>query len=189
MRIEKVEFNKIRVTLFSEDFSAMKLDRERLRSDSPELHTLLHQVMQRVQRETGFNPYNGQVVVEATPFSEGLVLMVSKIPQKVSAAKKTQSPRRVVARKRRPVRHTLICRFQTLEDLSSLIRLLEDFVVAGSVYFYQEEYYLVIETDHVPSVLHEFSTVFPDLAYVAQRLSEHGKLIAEHEDILKLRDF
>lgn len=188
MRIEKVEFNKIRVTLFSEDFSAMNLSQEHLHSNSPELHSFLLQVMQKVQRETGFNPYNGQVVVEATPFSQGLVLMVSKLPQK-TAKKPQPSPRRVTARKKAPTLHTLICRFQTIEDLSSVIRLLDDYVTCGAVYWYREEYYLVLKTNRIPTVLHEFATVFPDFGFFAERLSEHGKLIAERENVLKLRDF
>ena len=35
--------------------------------------------METIREETGFNPYNGQVVVEATPSQDGISILVKRL--------------------------------------------------------------------------------------------------------------
>ncbi len=80
MQIEKLEENKIQVTLTTADLSNMNIDINSLSSESVELNAFLFHIMERVKEETGFNPYGGQVLMEAMPLGDdGISILVSKI--------------------------------------------------------------------------------------------------------------
>ena len=79
MRIEKLNNDKIKVTLTTRDLTSLDVKIEQLRPDSRELHLFIFKIMERIQKETGFNPYNGQIVVEAMPEKDGIAIMVSKL--------------------------------------------------------------------------------------------------------------
>ena len=77
MRIEKLNKDKIKVTLTTAELINLDIDVKRLSPDSKELHTFLFHIMETIREETGFNPYNGQVVVEATPSQDGILSKAS----------------------------------------------------------------------------------------------------------------
>ena len=79
MKIEKIEANKIKVSLSELDLIDMNINVKSLTPDSPRLHNFLYEIMEKVKAETGFNPYSGQVVVEATPHDDGITLTVTKL--------------------------------------------------------------------------------------------------------------
>ena len=67
MKIEKIDSNHIKITVDSLDFDIFNIELSSLTPDSPQLHTFLFSMMQQAQHETGFNPYNGQILIEAVP--------------------------------------------------------------------------------------------------------------------------
>ena len=79
MRIEKLNKDKIKVTLTTAELINLDIDVKRLSPDSKELHTFLFHIMETIREETGFNPYNGQVVVEATPSQDGISILVKRL--------------------------------------------------------------------------------------------------------------
>ena len=87
MRIEKLNNDKVVVTLTTADLTTLDIDIKQLSPNSKELHTFLFHIMETIHKETGFNPYSGQVVVEATPSSEGITILVSRLN---TAAKKVR---------------------------------------------------------------------------------------------------
>lgn len=82
MKIEKLNKDRIKVSLSSTDLYELDIDVKKLSPNSQELHSFLFQIMETIREETGFNPYNGQVVVEATPSTEGMDIMVSRVSGK-----------------------------------------------------------------------------------------------------------
>ena len=79
MRIEKLNKDKIKVTLTTAELINLDIDVKRLSPDSKELQTFLFHIMETIREETGFNPYNGQVVVEATPSQDGISILVKRL--------------------------------------------------------------------------------------------------------------
>ena len=80
MQIEKLEENKIRVILTTADLLNMNIDINSLGKESVELNKFLFNIMERVKEETDFNPYGGQVLMEAMPMGDdGISIMVSKV--------------------------------------------------------------------------------------------------------------
>ncbi len=56
MRIEKLNKDKIKVTLTTAELINLDIDVKRLSPDSKELHTFLFHIMETIREETGFNP-------------------------------------------------------------------------------------------------------------------------------------
>lgn len=80
LRIKKISSDKIVVQLTDTDLEYFDLDIGEQPPQAADLHNFLFEVMELVQTETGFDPYNGgQVVVEASTSSDGMSLVISKI--------------------------------------------------------------------------------------------------------------
>ena len=80
VQIEKLEDNKVQVILTTADLTSMNIDINSLSSESVELSAFLFHIMERIREETGFNPYGGQVLMEAMPLGDdGISILVSKV--------------------------------------------------------------------------------------------------------------
>ena len=90
MKIEKIENDKIKVFLTHEDLLSYDISTEAVAPNSPKLHRFLFEIMENVIRETGFNPYNGQVVVEAIQNKQGITLFISKLKNAVDLNSKVK---------------------------------------------------------------------------------------------------
>lgn len=114
MRIEKLNKDKIKVTLTTAELINLDIDVKRLSPDSKELHTFLFHIMETIREETGFNPYNGQVVVEATPSQDGISILVKRLNKGIK--KITEEQFKKVVSKIRMLKHKNVLVFlgQTL---------------------------------------------------------------------------
>lgn len=84
MKIRKLSPDLIAVFLSEQDIIEYDIDINDKIPPSDELHKFLFEIMEAVREETGFDPYHGgQVVVEASPTSTGLNLLISKVKPKV----------------------------------------------------------------------------------------------------------
>lgn len=177
MRIERVEGNrKIRVLLSQDDLLEMNINIRTLTPDSPELHSFLFRVMEYVRRETGFNVRDGQVVVEASPLGEGVVLTVTKIEQE-------RRPRRINAysvRAKKKIYSDKIYRFADFEALCAYFRLADtDMAGRMRLYSYEKKFFVAAAT--VDRRIYEFAERIPPIGNSERFLIEHGSLIAQGE--------
>lgn len=178
MRIEKIEGNKIRVTLFQEDLDCYHIDVKMLRPDSPQLHTFLFKIMEKVKRETGFNPYTGQIVVEAKPSPEGIVLVVTKISEHKPKAVKGAAGIRVRAVKRARPKKRIYC-FDSFLDLCGAFEHIQTELL-GRLYCTEDRFYLVSENGPDGyDRLTEFGALIGHGRVTEAFLAEHGRLIAQ----------
>lgn len=189
MRIEKLNKDKIRVTLTSADLISLDIDVERLSPDSKELHTFLFHIMETIREETGFNPYSGQVIVEATPSTDGISIIVrrlGKISSKISKAE-FKSAKAVNAR----VKHSEnvdIFYFENFNDMcEALSRVDYSALASGSLYKLNDTYCFAIESDNkyiaCYSVMIEFSSKYSTYPLQLSYIKEHGQLIAKGEKL------
>lgn len=82
MKIRKVSQNEVTVYLSEQELGGYDIKPGEKIPESAALHRFLFELMDTVYIETGFNPYGGQVVVEATPLQNGMSLTISKIGMK-----------------------------------------------------------------------------------------------------------
>ena len=78
MKIRKISCDEIMVFLSNDDLEFFEIEPDDIKPQSNELHKFLFVLMETVQDETGFDPYHGQVVVEAVPTKSGLHITISK---------------------------------------------------------------------------------------------------------------
>lgn len=187
LRIERLEGNKIKVTLSSADLLDYNINVKTLRPDSPQLHTFLFKIMERVQRETGFNPYTGQVVVEATPSSEGIVLVVTKISEEQPAAPKPPKSRRHVRAVKKAAPQKRIYCMGTFDDICALFEAVDiALLLECRLYAMEGKFYIVSEAAEHRAVLSEFGSALRHDAMTEAFLEEHGRLAAKGGALWKM---
>ena len=185
MKIEKIEINKIRVTLSALDLVDMNVNVKSLTPNSPRLHSFLYEVMEKVKEETGFNPYTGQVVVEATPNDDGIILMVTKLSEHKEPLKR--KPKNIRVAGHRSVKK-LTYKFDSFEHLCRLFSCSEpkSFYSAG-LYEYMENFYLVAPKN-AAAALSEFGDAKDTLSLSESFLEEHGRFHAKGEDLVAMAE-
>lgn len=193
MRIERLAVNRVRVTVTSADLEGFNMNIEQLRPNSKELHMFLFNVMETIREETDFNPYNGQVVVEAMPSSEGISIVVSKIhdgavrnPVKARGRIKSVTPH---IKKRPP----LIFFFREMDDLcGALARIDREALLKSALYRADKGYFFIIgnvsRNSEAFGVLAEFSSRQVRRSLQESFIREHYDVVAEAEDLAKMAE-
>ena len=156
MRIEKLNDDKIKVTLTTSDLINLDIDVKQLAPNSKELHTFLFHIMETIREETGFNPYSGQVVVEATPSRDGISIMVSRLNANSKRITRTQfkNASSVKTKLKKSVNNEIFY-FDNFDDLCSALKELDsDSLLAGSLYRLNSTYSFAInsESAHEPGM-------------------------------------
>lgn len=182
MKIEKIELNKIKVTISALDLVNMNINIKSLTPNSPGLHDFLFEVMEEVRAQTGFNPYAGQVVVEATPNEGGIILTVTRLIDEKPAPKR---PRNIRVAKPKSLQR-LTYRFNSFENLCELFASSEgcEFKKA-SLYEYNENFFLIMPP-HNNLSLSEFAETGNSASLSESFLAEHGKLHAEGDSLISM---
>ena len=180
LKIEKIETNKIKVTLSALDLIDMNISVKSLTPDSPVLHGFLHDVMEMVKAETGFNPYSGQVMVEAVPSGDGIVLMVTKIAEKKKPKKVRVAGHRSASK--------ITYRFGYFENICRLFEISDPnrFENAG-LYEYMDNFYIVIGKDKTAG-MSEFGDARGNVTLSESFLKEHAKLHAMGKDLVAMAE-
>lgn len=195
MKIEIVENQKIKVTLTVNDLLYYNLKPETLSPNSPELHKFLFYIMENVRKETGFNPYSGQVVIEAVQSSAGITLYISRmkneahrrpVPKKINPEKvRVSSARRVPAKNRYS--------FDEFSNVCGALRYMGNGALGvSSLYKYNNKWYFILgacktfEESHC--VLCEHCTDFGGMIYSETFLQEHGEMIAKEASLVSMAE-
>lgn len=187
MKIEKVENHKIKVTLSESDLMYYNLNPKQMTKNSPELHRFLFQIMENVKNQTGFNPYCGQVAVEAVSSESGMTLIISRISPTVSKSSlkkvKASAAKRVLTKNR--------YYFDSFDDLCSALCALEpDALSVSTLYECDGSWYLILGScrrfDRQHCILSEYCTDFGGKVLTEAFLSEHGRMIADGEKLISM---
>lgn len=193
MRIEKISGDKIKVTLSASDLINFDIDINELTPDSEELHSFLFHIMETIRIETGFNPYSGQVVVEATPSREGISIVVSKL--KTNAGKmmtRSDLKRNVAVRAKKKISGgEKIFYFDDFDDLCDALCLLTDEELTfGALYKLSDTFCFIVNNSsrfkRCVSLMTEFSAQQSKYPMQLMYIKEHGKIVAEGETLISM---
>ncbi len=187
MKIEKFENDKVKVTLTLEDLILYDISGENVTPDSPKLHKFLFQIMESVKEKTGFNPYNGQVVVEAVQDNAGITLFISKLKTLDTVEIKKPYSKRLKSVKVNIHKNRYI--FKSFENLCNAFLVIdEEDLKNSSVYKYEEMFYISVPSKKtiLNSVLREYSDTVLEGFFSDNFLKEHGKLIAYDEALVSM---
>ena len=183
MKIEKLENDKIKVSLTTEDLLSHDISNESVTPDSPKLHKFLFEIMESVMEETGFNPYSGQVVVEAVQDKTGITLFISKLKNAVDI-KKTKVKSVKINKDIHKNRYI----FNSFENLCEAFKSINPSELKGSsLYKYENKWYITVLSKNTAlncvflEYCDKLSENVSDLF-----LKEHAELIARGENLISM---
>ncbi len=190
VQIEKESQNKIKITLKPVDLQRMNVTVESLKPDSPQLHNFLHEIMERVQEETGFNPYSGKIMVEAMPMGENMLLTVTRISvqNKISIGEKPKRIRAVANKTYQ--RHTAFS-FDNFENFCKALTSLNKETVKNSDYYILDKSNVLLVgglSDTERYILNEYSDLSKCNGIIDSYLKEHAKHISGGETLVSMAE-
>lgn len=190
MRIEKLTDNRIRVTLTSADLMNLNINIKQLTPDSKELHTFLFHIMETIHEETDFNPYSGQVVVEATPENDGISIVVSKLCAEREVRKQPRKITSVRPKQKSSRTELKTYYFDDFDALcETLVRLENNALLCGKLYRTENDYCLIMtHSERSDYILSEFSSDKSSYLMQAEHIMEHWELVAAGEKLLSMAE-
>lgn len=194
VRIERLNNDKIKVTLTMADLISFDVDIAELSPDSKELHNFLFRIMETIRVETGFNPYNGQVVVEATPSNDGMSIVVSRVKPSQGRIMRDEIRRGITVKaKQKKSADTEIYYFEVFDDLcGALTELSETALIKSSLYRLNGTFCFILRgidgEAKSRAVLSEFSSKKSKYPMQLTYITEHGSLIAEYEKLAAMAE-
>lgn len=206
MRIEKINDNKIKITLNPVDLEEKKIDVHSFISNSLESQELFWDMLDQADKELGFNANGCQLIIEALAVNGGdFVLTVTKVTSATvdDALVKLKYKKPKVTAKIKNNNfsdYTNIFVFNSFENFLSLCSFipegnLKDILKDVELYKYKDEYYLtfkiiskdIIKLKSLSSVFSEFGSYVKDSELFERKLLEYGELVCKDNAILILK--
>ena len=190
MKIERVSYNKIKVTVTTLDLIKWGVSLDNFVQDTPQARELFRTLIKRAEFETGCSFENSRLVVEAVPNKyDGIIFFVTKmeddapdlpLPQQKKARIRAKATRRNTAE---------IFEFEDLEGLIVCAKQV-DIIINTDLYSYLDRYYLVAyEDEDTCTPLSEYGDrLSKEDAYALQHIKEHGTMIAENNALEMLKN-
>lgn len=177
MKIVKLEQDRIKVILSERELIDMNIDIENLSPNSPELGGFLRTVMEAVRRETGFSLENGQVMVEASTYKDGIILMLYKT--------RGRDKGRIKGVKVSGKRDSAVFEFHSFDDLGTMLLNTEKrYILSMRLYRHKNRLYIAIPKNSIPFLMYEFSLKSRKSAVCESFLSEYGHFVADGNKLL-----
>ena len=205
MKFEKLNENKIRITLSIRDLEEKDIDFHDFMSNSLESQDLFLDMLEEAEEKIGFKTRDCKVKIEALAMTENdFVLTITKIVPEGNKKTLYATPKKKpkIKRKVNSVNETcLIYKFNSFDDYCNFIEymtrnpLMDSAKVAGNIclYTYNSGYYLVLSdinteykniTGFFTSIT-EFAVYVPEPDLYVHRIYESGKLFIKNNAFSK----
>ena len=194
MKFEKVNNDKIKITLSHADLEANDIDYHSFMSDSNETRSLFLSVLDKAEKDYGFSTDNYQLKVETIALENGtFVLTITRS----RATNDPQKKRLRVSRKKTNISsQSLIYKFNSFDDLCSFSNSLQTYLFldlkiiakSNTLYLYNNKYYLVFDKINIDypdlkilySSITEFATYIQFSDVFVAKMKESGKIIIKN---------
>ena len=203
MKFEKVNNDKIKITLSSADLEAKDIDFHSFMSNSNETQSLFLAVLDKAERDYGFSTNNYQLKVETLALDNGsfiLTITRSRVPNTVE--NNIQKRKFKVSRKIPSLTSaSLIYKFNSFEDFCDFIEFIESSELtdidkvskASMLYCYNSYYYLIFNNINVKypylksiySAITEFATYVNYSDALAAKFHESATLLIK-DNVIKV---
>lgn len=191
MRLERLNYNKIKIFLTQDDLLDRGLTKEDLWKDSLKVHQLFHEMMNEASEELGFNVH-GPIAVEVYSLqAQGMVIIVTK--HNDEEIDEEYSDDYIEMQVKVDENNDILYEFADFEDVIALSKALKRFCInGGTLYFYDKRYYLLLDEwqpislDHLIAILAEYGISTPITAY---RLNEYGQVLMKGDALEQLEKY
>lgn len=186
MRLERLNYNKIKIFLTFDDLLERGLTKEDLWQNAPKVQQLFRDMMQEASKELGFEA-DGPIAVEVFSLqAQGMIVIVTKEHQDAELGEDF-SDEFIEMQVTLDESDDILYEFASFEDVISLShRLYTLGVRGGKLYSFQQRFYLLIEEETAVSnetliaILAEFGSSATITIY---RLMEYGKQLMQDRAI------
>ena len=210
LKIKQISCDKVSVYLTNEDLELFDISPETLGPQSNDLHQFLFMLMETVKFETEFDPYNGQVIVEAKMTVDGLYLLISKVcgdgVHKITRdefrrarsvrAVKSLKPLEISGKnmtgsmKSKRGSKTSVFVFDGFRELESAILLVDDGTIEKCELYRDGKRYALIseisKNSRPHGILNEFAALYKMSDVLADDIREGWKSVAQHDDLAEM---
>lgn len=168
MQIKKINNNKLKVILNTNDLDEKNIDIDSFLSNSIESQDLFFEILDMAEEEYDFDIENNKAVVETISLDNNLfVLTITKLKNESSHLCNCPSK---------------IYRFENIEDIFTAYSFLKkENIISEQDYIFEflENYYLLLNnsTDKMESILTEYASPLGNSSNFEGILLEHGKKI------------
>lgn len=201
MRFEKINENKIRITLSHQDLEAKHIDFHSFMSSSLDSQDLFFDMLDEAEKQIGFVTKDYRIRIEAFAISEGdfIVTITRSLPEtieKVPLKKKVKIKRKSPS----PDNSTVVYYFPNLDDLFSFMEYakqyhlpIEKLAKNISIYEYKNAFYFVLDGIYTQDLsLKSFFTAITEFAnhvscssLFLSKLAECGQILMKQSSIKK----
>jgi adapter protein MecA 1/2 len=194
MRLERLNYNKIKIFLTFDDLSERGLTKDDLWHDLPKVHQLFRDMMNEANDELGFEA-DGPIAVEIFSLqAQGMVVIVTKgnMAEDYEEDDDDFTDEYIQLQVTLDECHDIFYEFSSFEDVISLGKRLQIIgIVGGNLFSFQNNFYLefeesefgINETDNVISILSEFG--YPS-TITTYRVKEYGNCLMKEKAITEL---
>ncbi|OPZ87682.1 MAG: Adapter protein MecA 2 [Firmicutes bacterium ADurb.Bin419] len=201
MKIEKINDNKIKVTISLSDLQERNIDFDALNYNSPATQELFWDMMEQAEIQFGFNTAESQLAIEASPDDgDGFVIFITKLDddgdfesiQKYIKNKFKKSDLRVKKKSQKVCSSIIIYSFENLDHLISLCDRIK-FIYTGesSLYKLKDTYYMMLTKNtfsvenvkYFEALLNEYGKKVTNTLYYEGYLEEYANKIAEYNAV------
>lgn len=182
MKIEKINFNKLKVTFSPEDLIEHNITPEAIKNNSPVIQRVLMMVMHRAEDEFEFSAENARLMVEALPGeNDSMVMYITKLESDDELKDTMRSIKKKLRLRVRPAQYIAeknICvTFSDFEDAVRLAIFLRE-ETGGTLYHYDGHYHLIAPVGFSPLAA-EFGKITAE-ENACRMVAEHGKKICDN---------
>ena len=199
MKFEKLNENKIRIILNTQDLVDKNIDFNSFMSNSIESQGLFLDMLEEAEEKVGFITRDYKIKIEALAMDSGdFVIIITRFNDEQKNTALTKQKKITAKRKSSiPSSEYLIYSFNTFDDVCSFSNFISEFEdcikIAKSIvlYEYNLKYYLSfskINSDHPNikqfyTIATEFGTYTNNPDLFARKLSERGKIVIKNNAI------
>jgi|LSQX01.1.fsa_nt_gb adapter protein MecA 1/2 len=197
MRIEKINENKIKVTISLNDLEERNIDLDSINYNSPAAQELFWDMMEQAEIQFGFSASDSQLAIEAVPDDgEGFVVIITKLDedgdfesiQKYIKNKFKKTDLRSKKKGSKICSSIVIYSFDNFDDLCVLSNRLRNIYTGEStLYKLKNTYFLILaknswSVDNLKmfeSLLGEYGTMVQNTSFYEGYLDEYAVTIVE----------
>lgn len=202
MKFEKLNDNKIRITLSITDLVEKNIDFHMFMSNSIESQDILVNMLEEAKKETGFDPENYNLKIEALSMADTyFVFTITKVIPEIDVSKNSlKSPTKKFAAKIKNItpscNQSIYC-FNCFEDFCSFINFINKNNYANDIYniaysitlySYKQNYYLLLQNINQEvvnkikfyTIISEFAKYIVNSNIFSGKLKECGTLFINH---------
>nr|MBP3680838.1 adaptor protein MecA [Clostridia bacterium] len=200
MKFEKLNENKIRITLNNQDLAEKHIDFQSFMSNSQESQNLFLDMLDEAEKKVGFITKDYKIRIEALAMSDGnFILTITRFGKNIDSDFKTSKMKKVkIKRKNLDMKSKqIIYTFNSFDDFcnfSNFISKIDNFSnLAKSMvlYLYNDIYYLCISNINIENsnikqlytLITEFGTYVDNSEVFSRKLNECGKIIMKNNAV------